>query len=204
MGKLILFPLACIVLLSFLSMTGLGDSVIGHLTFSGDPSETLYYDSGGHGLVYANGTVFGESGIVSDSIVYGAVWDNGSIVVYEMFWDQYGLEPLEFEDYGQAEPSITGVDLDVLDSFGLLALIVGVMAVGVIAGLRVLGTGVSDVSVATIIFGTAYLAVWAVFSVLSLGLLDLANNMIVSLIYFTLSIMYAVGVVQQINGAGLD
>lgn len=203
--KLILFPLGCLILLSLLSMTGLGDTLLGDITLEGDPSETLYYDEGGHGVVYANGTAAGEAGSIVT--LYGfpyAYWSNATLMYYQLYWDNGGERNILAEDIGKTEASASGLVFSSQNAIGLIILITGLLILAGVVGIRILGSGISDISVGTIILGTSYLAIWGVFSVLSLDLVVAGGDLIMPIAYFVLTAIYCVGIVGQIGGNGND
>lgn len=90
--------------------------------------------------------------------------------------------------------NLSGIDM-------ALIILVSALAIGGIAGIRILGTGVSDLSQKLIIISIIYLGLWAVFSIL-------ANNLILTMgifggvIWLILTIIYLLGVSSNITGSG--
>lgn len=83
---------------------------------------------------------------------------------------------------------------------GVIALIVVMIAIGLVAGIQVLGSGLSDISVKIIYTSIFFYTLWALLSVF--GLPSITVVPIVGWIfYFFLTLVYSVGVVGQINGA---
>lgn len=204
---LILVPLAMLVIVAILSVAGLGSTVFGDGRIGGDPSTTLYYDAGGHPCVYANGTAYDEAGQVIqvgglDAAWSGtwAAWKNTTLSFgtnYPLYWDQSAEQPIPWERNG--ETNVGGQTFDVNQSMGLIALVIALMAMAVVVGLRVLGSGTSNSLV--LVLGTAYLGVWGIFSVLSLPLITSIPNF-GNFFYFILTIMYTLGIVWSFQGTG--
>jgi hypothetical protein len=82
-----------------------------------------------------------------------------------------------------------------------LAFIIGLVVVSVIVGLRILGSGIADQSIRTLIIIIFAIGIWSVLSVLSLDIL-LLNTVVGSTIYIFLCLMYVIGVGIQISGSG--
>lgn len=68
----------------------------------------------------------------------------------------------------------------------------------VLAGFQFLGSGLSDVSVRTILILVVYIALWSVLSILSVDLLFL-NKAVGSVIYTFLCLIYIIGVGQTLS-----
>lgn len=88
--------------------------------------------------------------------------------------------------------NLTGVDMAMI-------ILVSALAVGGIAGIRILGTGVSDLSQKLIIISIIFLGLYAIFSVLAY---DLINTMGTYgwAIWLVLTIIFVLGVAQNITG----
>ena len=88
-------------------------------------------------------------------------------------------------------------------ALGLVSLIIAFIVVGVVAGIRVLGSGLSDFSVQVIYKSIGFYSLWAMLSVLGLFALNLMPYSIGYMIYFVLTLIYTVGVLGQISsGSG--
>jgi len=81
---------------------------------------------------------------------------------------------------------------------GALAIIIALVAVAVLVGIQVLGSGISEQSVHTIIVVIGYASIWGVFSVLTLNLI-ISIELFGWLIYLTLTIIYMIGVMNKIS-----
>lgn len=221
--KLILFPLVVLISVSILSLMGLGTAT-SYSTLSPTPidvddsfvaPEDGWFDVNGHQVTerwYAIHT--GEDGKV---YTYGNVyyWINSTNVpnweTGDLAFDAAGAAVLDYPVFSlltgdtlpdNVEVSNT-VPFDVSSSFGIIALIVAIMAVAVVAGVKVLGSGIGDTSVSTIIKGTAFISLWAAFSVASLGLIA-AIPYLGPIFYFFLTAVYTVGIMGQIGSGGSD
>jgi hypothetical protein len=75
---------------------------------------------------------------------------------------------------------------------GLLALIIGLTAVAVVAGIRVLGSGLSEKSVTIIYNSTVYYGLWGIFSALSIVLFS-ALPLFGMLLWLGLTLCYSIG-----------
>lgn len=101
-----------------------------------------------------------------------------------------------FSSYTLDTPYGTPMGIDVIT--GALAIIIILISIAVVVGIKVLGSGISEQSVHTIIVIVGYGSMWGVFSVLS-------YNLIVSIqyfgliIYLVLTIMYVIGVMSKLS-----
>lgn len=94
-----------------------------------------------------------------------------------------------------AEDIIFGID----PVIGGIAIIIAVVAVASIAGVMVLGSGLSPATVRVIIYTTAYSSIWGLLSVLVSGLIK-SINVFGSIIYVILTLGYTIGVIQKLSG----
>ncbi len=94
-------------------------------------------------------------------------------------------------------PSVALIGAD-----GLLALLIGFVAIGVTIGISILGSGLSESSQNILYKSIVYYAIWGIFSVFAynMGVIGISNiPTFGSLIYLFMTIVYTVGVQQQIN-----
>lgn len=102
---------------------------------------------------------------------------------------------------GEDTQTVAGYDLtagfDVEN--GVLALIIGLIALGAVAGIQVVGSGLSDFSVSVIYKSIAFYAIWGLLSAFGLDALT-AIPIFGWLLYFILTIVYSAGIIQQIGG----
>ncbi len=80
-----------------------------------------------------------------------------------------------------------------------IALIVAVSLAAAITGIQVLGSGINTQSAKIMILITGYTGIWASLSIISFQLI-FSIEVFGSVIYITLTIGYAVGVLQKIGG----
>lgn len=199
MNKLILIPITILVTLSIFSMLGLGNTELGSTTLSG--ADVVYYDSGGHEVCDGLGQPSGEDGSIGSSTTGYATWDNGTLLTtFSLYYDTSGSLDMrvKYEDFGKGYYGFK--EFDITTAIGFIGLIIGIMALAALVGLKILGSGISDVSVSTIILSTAYLAIWGVFSVLAFDLIVNQIPIIGSTFYFILTIIYTAGIIASING----
>ena len=81
---------------------------------------------------------------------------------------------------------------------GALSVIIILITVATIVGIQVLGSGISEQSVRTIIIVVGYAGIWGLFSVLAINLI-LSIELFGLLIYLLLTILYAIGVMDKIS-----
>ena len=80
-----------------------------------------------------------------------------------------------------------------------ISLITTVIVVAGILGVSVLGSGLNPQSSRIIVLITAYVGIWLTLSILAFNLI-VSIEIFGSVIYITLTLAYAVGVVQKISG----
>ena len=131
-------------------------------------------------------------------------------VEYFMYYTDAGNStgnlPILYEDYltysGQTvgtTNNLLSLTADFNTSYGLIALFVALMVGIGIAGFQVLGSGESETSVQTIFMGIGFIAVWVVFSVISLNLLAQIPLGIGAIFYFGMTLSYVVGLIMNIG-----
>lgn len=207
--KLILFPLIVLLLFAFLSMFGLGSSDLQEFSGSlydrgiGAGGYDGWYDSTGHMVVFNNGTPAGENGRFKASTggyffqpaqENSFHWYNGTFP-FDEEWDIFNT-PNGVNSIAYADTSFS-----VNDSLGLIVLVGAVMALATIAGVRVMGSGVSDTSVSTLVIGSALITLWLVFSIMAMPLIT-QIPLFGNLFYFGITLLYTVGIISRIGGSG--
>lgn len=216
--KLILLPLAVLLLIGVLSMLGLGlnpasfgqnynlyDKTTSKLS---DGSYLYLYDVYGNAVCYANGTTnLGASGfIIRNDYTQNAMWKNGSInSVYPLYHDQSGLEPVKYTEvtspigFSSANGLNNGSEVFSLgSSLGFIAIVGLLMGLAIIAGIHIFGSGLPDISIDMLIKGTFFLTLWAIISLSAYGLI-LQGGFYLYLIYFVLTLVYTVGVINSVG-----
>lgn len=111
---------------------------------------------------------------------------NGSITTY--FVEQ---ETILFE-----------IDTSVFIVAGI-ALLITVAVVAGITGITILGSGLTSASVKIIIMITAYTGIWISLSAICINLIA-SIQIFGSMIYIGITLMYVVGVVQNLSGGSTD
>ena len=81
---------------------------------------------------------------------------------------------------------------------GAIAIIIVISTIAVIMGIRILGSGLSETSNKAMMIGFGYTGLWLVLSLLSSSLINQIDTF-GSLIYITLTLGYAIGVVQKLS-----
>jgi len=82
---------------------------------------------------------------------------------------------------------------------GAIAMIIIISTIGAVAGIQVLGSGLSSESVRMILIAVSYTGIWGVLSVLSFPLIISIVNF-GQIIYIGLTILFVIGVIQKIGG----
>lgn len=85
---------------------------------------------------------------------------------------------------------------------GIIALIIVMIAVGVIAGIHVLGSGLSDTSINVIYKSVFFYSVWILLSVFGYPAIN-SVPVFGWILYFTLTLLFSLGVVEQIQGTSM-
>ena len=208
--------LGCLALLSVLGLgateiidSGVDNATWGTIHFSdnalpGDPGFNGFYDSGGNPVCYRNTTAVAgqeQGGISSISGLTWAFWRNSS-GNYALFNDASQEKKATVGDTAQnwgSNNSLANWDMSLGTTLGLLAIIAGILAVGIIASVRVFGFGLSDVGINTLMKGGAYIMAWAIFSGLAMNLIVASGDLFTPIIYLALTGAYAFGVLGEIG-----
>jgi hypothetical protein len=86
---------------------------------------------------------------------------------------------------------------------GLIILIIVFVTVGVLAGIRILGSGLSSYSVQLIHKATVYYGLWSIFSAFSITSFTIIP-IFGLFIWFGLTLIYTIGFFQTLNGGTED
>lgn len=201
--KLILIPLSVLITLSMLSMIGLGaGGELGQIGFGQSITgpDAILYTSTAHQTVYANGTAIGEEGRISDvdGVSGIAFWYNTSYgTPFELYTDSACTIPAKIID--TSAPLGGGAwtwEGSMTSSLGLIALIVGLMIFLTVVGARFLTYGQSELGLSAIFKGTAFIAIWGVFSLLALPLM---GDVPLNILYFILTVIYTLGIINSVG-----
>lgn len=96
------------------------------------------------------------------------------------------------------EQAGSSYNISITETLGLMAIIAVIEVVATIAGINVLGSGLSDTSV-KIIYKTMGLTVlWSVLSVTGIQVLNFIPYSFGLLLYFVFTLAYAIGVIQSV------
>lgn len=82
---------------------------------------------------------------------------------------------------------------------GIIALIIGLIAVGVMAGVKVLGSGLDTFSVKLIFLSAVYYGLWGIFSALAFTVF-LSIPFFGVFIWFILTLIYSLGFFKTVEG----
>lgn len=216
---LIIFPLIILFSLSMFSMAGLntGELATGYIV--PELEYPYYYDYTGRPLMYAeNATTINESATVfkylSDNwrddgiyVMYdNQTWNPFPKTVYYMYYTPSGNstnnEPILWDDFdarrtNSATQGLLSITGDFGTSLGLIAIVISLCIAVAIIGIRIAGSGESETAQKVIIISSAFIALWSIFSILSLNLLVLIPYGFGAILYFGLTLSYVIGIVMR-------
>ena len=173
MNKLIMYPLVIIVFCAVLSQLILYE---GSSTYNPDFTSTAG--------ITLNGTSSFKNPIPRFDWFNPTTWYTFAIG---------GLRPEDVNGTYTVDPMIIGITFG-----GIVALLIGFIAVAVLAGITVFGSGISESAQNVIYKSVFFYTIWGIFSIL-------ATSGIVSIpifgtvIYIFLTLCYVIGVQSQIN-----
>lgn len=199
--KLLIFPLVILIGICFLSIGGLGtESVSGIQTVyvNGNPSEG-WYDLNDHLVAYSNRTAVGEQGSIN--FAQGTAGTSGPwsmILTWTNTTGQYNL----YDSTGAIMMQKDSATFNIMSPEGLIALVVLIGVGGGITMVALTFFGGSDISVAMVLKSTFFISIWSIFSLVAMNLLLEIPLFLGPLLYFSLTIMYALGIMGQIGGGG--
>lgn len=87
---------------------------------------------------------------------------------------------------------------------GIMTAMIALVAVGIIAGIRVFGSGLSDSTQNFIMQGVGFIGLWGLLSVVTLPLLTGDGGLWGTIAYAMLSLMYGVGFLFQVSSGGVS
>lgn len=217
-SKFLYIPLALIAIIAIVNVLGLTSGSSFPMTVSLRGNEnTIYYDSGGNPVCYANLTVIigtqqlnayprwvdipgtHNLGIDNSSSMTDPNWSG---IVYALYFDTNGQSPVPFAT--EVVYSGTAQHFDIGSSLGLITVTTILMGVGAVIGLHFFGTGESDISIGMVLKFTGFLMIWGVFSILSMNTLTLLPLALGGTFYFGLTIVYVIGMVDSIGSSSGD
>lgn len=187
--KLLLFPLMIMFIVAMLSTAGLGSSLEGEqdIYLLGDASQG-YFDSTGHQVAYANQSDYDEAGDIHmmETATASGPWNN--IVV----WDNGTQYPI-FDAYGENMIQKDNGSFNLYTTEGLIAIIAVVAIIG-----GVVGVFAGDLGASLAFKGGVLAAIWGIFSVINLTLIT-SIPLIGPIFYVGLTVMYAMGIINQVG-----
>lgn len=83
---------------------------------------------------------------------------------------------------------------------GAFIILIIAIALGIAAGIRVLGSGLSDEAGHIIFASTVYLGLWGVLTIVVTDFMF--GTLLISMLWLILTIIYVIGVTMDINGTG--
>ena len=131
--------------------------------------------------------------------------------MYGMIYTGYTYTPDSTEDYSNTSADVDGdptyVDIpeagsytfDVWDNSGFLLILTAAIAIGVIAGVNFLGSGLSDTSQKMLFDSVLFGGIWACLSVAAVDFMFV--NTYTSLLWLILTMVYIIGVGSHMTQA---
>lgn len=187
-----------LLLIGLLSMMGLGSVTfaVNGTMLAGGSATADWYDANDHPVCYRNFTAVsgGEAGtVISGGNHWGDEWYwRNATNTYQIFNAAGGEQPL----------SDSAINFSAGTALGLIGVVLGIMTLATIVGLKIFGNGISDVSVSAIVKGAGLLALWTVFSAVSMSLIVQIPASLGVVFYFVLTAMYTLGIINQIGHPG--
>jgi hypothetical protein len=100
--------------------------------------------------------------------------------------------------------TIPGAEPQSFDIWGLqgaLIILIAAVAVGTVAGINILGSGLSDTSQRMIFNSVLYIGLWAVLTVVT-STLVFGSGIIFLMLYIVMTIMFVIGFAGETNSSG--
>jgi len=226
-STLIFFPLVILLVLTGLSVAGLGEAVDINQSFYAYQTATAtgvdafgnvltLNDADGYAICYYNETsVWGEPGlyVVYEANSYPpqeAAWKNTTTTT-QLFYDEDGADPVFYADLSEdglisrpearIGPHWEGIkSFNLSDSWGWLALVAAITAIASFVGLKFFGSGESEISLNLLLKSTFFITIWATLSVATYPLI-LLGGFLIFVLYFGMTLSYAVGIILSIGGS---
>lgn len=119
---------------------------------------------------------------------------------YDKAFEMSGNQTLN-EATSTLEQQTTNVNFGLDMTTGLIILIITMVVIGTIAGIRVLGSGLSNFAVTLVYKSAVYYGLWGMFSAFSLTAF-MTIPVFGVFIWFLLTLVYTLGFFQTLNGGG--
>jgi hypothetical protein len=97
-------------------------------------------------------------------------------------------------------PNAEEQSFSIWESTGLVALLIIAIAVGTVAGVNILGSGLSDTSQMLLFNSTLFLGAWATLTVFSSNILFGSGETIMFIFWIVLTIVYVIGLGLHMTG----
>ena len=91
---------------------------------------------------------------------------------------------------------------DLFSGDGLLIVLIALVAVGILLGIGLFGSGLSDFSQNLVIKSVAFFGLWSALVLFSSSIITDGTGIYGVLIYFGLTLLYGVGFVSDVSGSG--
>ena len=121
------------------------------------------------------------------------------LTMFSVIWGETGYYAPIHGESGNVTIGQGGTDFDMWTATGILVVLIGAVALGTIAGIHFLGSGLSDTSQHMIFASILFLGLWACLTVVSRNYLF--ESSVTMILWVCLTVMYVVGVGITINGS---
>ena len=99
-------------------------------------------------------------------------------------------------------PGASPQSFDIWGLGGALIILIAAIAVGTVAGVSILGSGLSTTSQRIIFSSVVYFGLWAVLTVVTSTLIFGVGGTVFTLVYIVLTILFVIGFASEINTSG--
>jgi hypothetical protein len=96
-------------------------------------------------------------------------------------------------------PRAGSQNFNIWGTAGILVIVTAAVAIGIIAGIKVLGSGLDDLSHSLIFNSILFLGLWACLTIVSRDLMFV--NIIMQILWLSMTMVYMLGFATHINGA---
>lgn len=195
--KLILIPLSFLFVLAIVSAFFMDPSSTPQSFYSAGVLNDGFFASNGTRVCYANLTAVnsadtGHLQLKEGNILHEAGW----------YWISGSTTTRLYNTpYARDDLSTVNTEFDIGSTLSFLAIVGVIIAIGTIAGLKVLGSGISDISVSAIMIGGGLVTIWIFLTAIAAPFI-LEIPVVGVAFYAAISLTYTLGIINQISGTG--
>lgn len=119
----------------------------------------------------------------------------------ENYSDSSGIN-IDDENRSIIIPGAESQEFDIWGSSGIIVIVIAAIAIGVVSGITVLGSGLSDEAQKMIVNSVLFLGLWACLSVVSSSVMF--ENMVTIILWFSITMIFMLGLSIQITGGDVE